>query len=49
MFVTFLVKVKKLLISKREVNTNLSIAVAGSAGYPSSSIALGDVAIFQVS
>ena len=41
-----------MLISKREFNTNLGNAVAGSAGsagYPSSSIAVGGVAIFQVS
>ena len=37
-----------MLISKREVSTNICIAVAGLAGYPSSS-RVGGVAIFQVS
>ena len=38
-----------MLISKREVSTNICIAVAGLAGYPSSSTAVGGLAIFQVS
>ena len=48
-FCCFWDKVKILCISKKQIDTNLNIAVADSAGNPLSFIAVGGVAIFQVS